>query len=128
MNCKDIFMKTEQFGDLCIYDVLLNYIYPRVFVCEDEFGCKYLFYEMENQKNIDIWFVTKLSQSTYYDLIDKKISIQKVYSKSKIQNLYEIKKIYGDGDNNDTVEVNVGDNKWISELPKDEVFSEKDVF
>ena len=44
MSNKDIFMHVSQLGDLYIFDVLLSYIYPRVFVCQDIYDCKYLFY------------------------------------------------------------------------------------
>ena len=63
MSDKDIFMKVAEFGELYIYDVLLFYIYPRVFVCQDQYECKYLFYEMDSEDDdIDIWLVSKITK------------------------------------------------------------------
>ena len=41
MSDNEIFMQVKELGDLYLYDVLLEYIYPRVFICEDIFNSKY---------------------------------------------------------------------------------------
>ena len=37
MSDKEVFMQVAELGDLYLYDVLISYIYPRVFVCEDTY-------------------------------------------------------------------------------------------
>ena len=76
MNKETIFMKIDEIGTLTIYDVLLSYIYPRVFVCMDEFECRYLFYEIESDDDHDIWLVTKLKKQEYYFLQEMTTKMQ----------------------------------------------------
>ena len=69
MNDNEVFMHVDEFGDLYLYDVLLSYIYPRVFVCEDYYNCLLLFYEISSEQNVDTWIVTKLNRKEYYSSI-----------------------------------------------------------
>lgn len=120
---KDIFMRTDRFGDLYIYDVLLSYIYPRVFVCEDDYDSKYLFYEMDSNEKTDTWLVTKIKKTTYYDLVDKKSTIQDAYNNSRKQDRFEIRKKYGE--RRDKIEVGFETDKWLAELPTAPVYADK---
>ena len=117
------FLSTKEFGDLYIFDVLLAYIYPRVFVCEDVFDTKYLFYEMESSDNLDTWLVCKIRKQDYYDLVDKKKSIQSLYKKSSKSNLYSISNLYGD---KDIVTITDDIKRLIELLPVDDIYSEKE--
>lgn len=94
MDNQNIFMHVDELGDLYLYDVLLEFIYPRVFVCEDLFNSKYLFYEMSSDQDRDVWLVTKISNREYYDLIDRNKSIQDAYNGKSGFNLFSITKIY----------------------------------
>lgn len=67
-----VFMNIKHIGNLYIFDVLLHYIYPRIFVCEDEFGSKYLFYEITEDTSFDKWLITKIRKNDYFDIIDGK--------------------------------------------------------
>lgn len=84
MRNKEVFMHVDDFGDLYLYDVLLSFIYPRVFVCVDVFDCRYLFYEMSSDGGKDIWLVSKITKGEYFDLIDRNMPIQRVYEKKKV--------------------------------------------
>lgn len=121
MSDKEVFMHVEQLGDLYMYDVLLSYIYPRVFVCEDIYGCKYLFYEMNSEDNKDTWLVSKITKREYYNLVDKKKPIQKVYEKKTGFELFSISKSYGE---TDTIELRLDGKEWIKRLPEIDVFAE----
>ena len=44
MKNKEVFMQVQELGDLYLCDVLVSYIYPRVFVCEDKYSCKYIYF------------------------------------------------------------------------------------
>ena len=115
-------MYIEEIGNLFLYDVLLSYIYPRVFICEDEFSCKYLFYEMESNDKNDSWLVTKIRKTDYYDLVDQKKAIQSVYKKATKHDLFSITKIYGE---TDQIVFSPEYRVWIEKLPIKQVFAEK---
>lgn len=125
MSDKDIFMKVAEFGELYIYDVLLFYIYPRVFVCQDQYECKYLFYEMDSEDDdIDIWLVSKITKKEYYNLIDRDLFIQKVYNRKNKFDIFSISKYYNE---NDKIELKYDGKDWISHLPVNPVYSEKEL-
>lgn len=125
MSDKEIFMQVKELGDLYLYDVLLEYIYPRVFVCEDIFDSKYLFYEVSSKDNRDTWIVAKVTKKEYYSLVDRKKSIQKAYEKKSGYNLFTITKSYGEEE--DIIELSLDVKEWEKKLPKEPVFAEKDI-
>lgn len=122
MSDKDIFMHVSQLGDLYIYDVLLSYIYPRVFVCQDIYDCKYLFYEMDSSDDKDVWLVSKVTKKEYYSLVDCKKSIQRVYESKKDFDIFSISKTYGE---EDVIELAFDGKQWLSHLPQKAVYAEK---
>ena len=125
MSDKEIFMQVKELGDLYLYDVLLEYIYPRVFVCEDIFDSKYLFYEVSSKDNRDTWIVAKVTKKEYYSLVDRKKSIQKAYEKKSGYNLFTITKSYGEEE--DIIELSLDVKEWEKKLPKEPVFAEKEI-
>lgn len=123
MKEKEVFMQVKELGDLFLYDVLLSYIYPRVFVCEDKYNCKYLFYEVSSNDNKDVWLVAKLTKNEYYSLVDGKTPVQQPYKNKSVYDVFSVSKCYGDSDNR--IEI-VNDGKdWIKKLPKNPVFAEQ---
>lgn len=100
---------------------MLSYIYPRAFVCEDEFDSKYLFYEMESSEHRDGWLVCKIKESSYCDLVDRKISIQSVYKKAAREKFSIIKNY----DNEEKCELISECKAWMEALPRIDVFAEK---
>lgn len=124
MRDKELFMNVDQLGDLYIYDVLLSYIYPRVFVCQDVYECKYLFYEMDSADDKDVWLVSKITKKEYYSLIDRKKAIQKAYDKKNSFELFSITKTYGNEERTNLV---MDGKSWISHLPKQPVYAEKEL-
>lgn len=125
MSDKEVFMTVTELGDLYLYDVLLAYIYPRVFVCEDIYDSKYLFYEVGSKENKDTWVVAKLTKKEYYSLVDRKKAIQKAYEHKRGFELFSITKTYGD--NEDIVELAYDAKEWIKKLPVEPVFAEKEI-
>lgn len=119
MRNKEVFMHVDDFGDLYLYDVLLSFIYPRVFVCVDVFDCRYLFYEMSSDGGKDIWLVSKITKGEYFDLIDRNMPIQRVYEKKKSREVFSISKTYSE---TDVVEVHADGEKWIKMLPSEDVY------
>ena len=122
MSANELFINVKELGNLYIYDVLLSYIYPRVFVCRDEYDCMYLFYEMDSANDEDIWLVSKIKKKEYYSLVDRKKSIQKIFEKKNSFEMFSITKEYGD---EDIIRLSRNGREWLSHLPKNEVFSEK---
>lgn len=125
MREKEVFMQVDELGDLYLYDVLLSYIYPRVFVCEDIYESKYLFYEISSEENEDVWIVSKVTKKEYYSLVDRKKAIQKAYSNKKGFNIFAITKIYGE--NEDVIKLSLEVGEIVNKLPKEPVYAEKEV-
>ena len=125
MSDKEVFMRVQELGDLYLYDVLLSYIYPRVFVCEDSYNGKYVFYEVSSKDNKDVWLVAKISKDEYYSLIDCQKAIQDVYKNKTGFNLFSITKIYGE--NEDSIELSLDTAEWIKKLPEKPVYAEKEI-
>ena len=123
MSDKEVFMRVQELGVLYLYDVLLSYIYPRVFVCEDSYNGKYVFYEVSSKDNKDVWLVAKISKNEYYSLVDCQKAIQEVYKNKTGFNLFSITKIYGE--NEDSIELSLDTSEWIKKLPDMPVFAEK---
>lgn len=91
---KEAFMHIDKIGDLFLEEILLEYIYPRVFVCRDEHDKKYVFYEVISKDNIDTWVVAKITKKEYCSLINKKTSIKDVYIKKSKNHLFTAVKTY----------------------------------
>ena len=124
MNDNEVFMHVDEFGDLYLYDVLLSYIYPRVFVCEDYYNCLLLFYEISSEQNVDTWIVTKLNRKEYYSLVDGKVAIQKAFHPQKGKySLFLLTKKYGLEKDEISLSYNIGG--CLKKLPKELVYSEK---
>lgn len=125
MSDKDVFMRVDELGDLYLYDVLISYIYPRVFVCEDIYDSKYLFYEVGSKENKDTWLVAKITKKEYYSLIDREKAIQQAYSKKSSFEVFSISKTYGD--EKDIVNLSYNIVEWVKKLPKEPVFADKEI-
>ena len=120
----EVFMNVETLGDLYIYDVLLTFIYPRVFVCEDVYSCKYLFYEMSSDADVDTWLVSKITKKEYYDLVDKKKTLQSVYRKRLNRSVFSVSKHYSESDR---IDISYDIKNWIEMLPSKDAYAEKEV-
>lgn len=90
------FLQHELLGNLSLFDVLITYDYPRVFVCEDSFGCKYLFNEFISSESNDKWIVQRISLTRYIDLKTNKISLQKSYRIPEEKRYFIVDKNYED--------------------------------
>lgn len=121
MNNKDIFAYVRELEYLYIHDVLLEYIYPRVFVCEDMFNNKYLLYEVSSENNKDIWLAAKISENEYHSLINSRNPVQKAYEKKTGTDLFMISIQYGE---KDSVELSFGVSEWLNKLPTDPIYAE----
>lgn len=121
MTDSEIFLRVNDLGDLYIYDVLLTFIYPRVFVCADKYGCKYLFYEMSSKDNMDVWLVSKITKEEFYDLIDGKICIQEAYKHKSGFEIFSVSRLYGD---EDVITMSYDSDRWIGRLPVDKVYAD----
>ena len=126
MTEPEVFVQVEELGDLYLYDVLLHFIYPRVFVCSDIYDSKYLFYELSNENSADTWIVSKITKNDYYSLVDGNKPIQNAYKNKKGFTLFVITKYYGNTE--DRIELSTNTDEWITKLPKEPVYAEKEPF
>ena len=116
---KGLFAKLEHIGPLYLSDIILYYIYPRMFICENDSKEKFLLCEMSNRDDTDIWLSGKISEEEYGSIIKKEKSIQAIYRNKK--DLFLILKKYGKDE--DEFEIVYGDIKeWIDKLPDESIY------
>lgn len=120
MDDNKVFMHGQELGDLYLYDVLLSYIYPRVFICEDSCKKKYIFYEVSSKDNRDVWLVAKISEEDCHSLAEGKKAIQTVYADRT--DLFSVTKTYGQS--KDTVEISSDVSEWVKKLPEKPVYAD----
>lgn len=129
--CKEAFsiVSLPVLGDLCIKDILLYFIYPRAFVCENDKGTMYLMYELadiNNTDDTDIWLTVIITPDEYYKLLNCEVSIQDIYNlypndtfmikKDYITNISKVLHLH------DMVEAP----KYWEQLPKEPLFAERE--
>lgn len=114
---ENIFIETELFGNLFIYDVLMSYIYPRIFICQDDYECKYLFYDISEDEQKDEWIVVKIKKDEYYSIIDGLKSVQSYLFNNK--QFYVCKKYL---DESDSIECRPATKTEIDYISKTEYF------
>lgn len=121
MNNKDFFASVEGDDNLYIVDVLLSYIYPRIFVCKNDDNDKFLLYEMSNKNEVDTWLTTRISDEEHISLQRKEISIQDLYKRKK--DVFLLSKIYKE--NEDVVHLSYDSlDFWINKLPTKPLYVE----
>lgn len=129
--CKKAFsiVSLPVLGDLRIKDILLYFIYPRAFVCENDKGTMYLMYELadiNNTDDTDIWLTVIITPDEYYKLVNCEVSIQDIYNlypndtfmikKDYITNISKVLHLH------DMVEAP----KYWEQLPKEPLFAERE--
>ena len=75
-------MRVPHFGNLYIYEVLYNYIYPRIFIVTNDANDKILMYEIMNEykhQEKDLWIAVPIGEETYDGLMKGLISIQDAF-------------------------------------------------
>lgn len=120
MNDETVLMHGQELGDLYLYDVLLSYIYPRVFICEDSVKDKYIFYEVSSKDNKDVWLVSKISEEDCCSLAEGKKVIQTAYADRT--DLFSVTKTYGQS--KDTIEISTDVSEWVKKLPEKPVYAD----
>ena len=120
MNVEEVFMHGQELGDLYLYDVLLSYIYPRVFICEDSSKDKYIFYEVSSKDNRDVWLVSKISEEDCCSLAEGKKAIQTAYEGRT--DIFSVTKTYGQ--TKDTIEISSDVSEWVKKLPEKPVYAD----
>ena len=120
-NNKTFFASIEGDDDLYITDVLFSYIYPQIFICENDEKDKFLLYEMSNENDIDTWLVTRVSDDDCDSLQNKKLSVQEVYRGKN--DIFLLSKVYKE--NEDIVHISFDNlDFWMNKLPIKPVYAE----
>lgn len=116
---KELFANLDRIGPLYLSDIILYYIYPRIFICENDSKEKFLLCEMSNRDDTDIWLSGKISEEEYGSIIKKEKSIQAIYRNKK--DLFLILKKYRKDE--DEFEIIYGDMKeWVDKLPDESIY------
>lgn len=90
----DPFITIKQFGDLSITRVFTYYDYPRVFVCEDVIGTKYLFSQSDFDDTWDEWVVVPISHNKFFNLCASQLTLDEALNTSESGKFYLISKDY----------------------------------
>lgn len=112
--------QTKELGNFYLCDVLLEYIYPRLFICENDNNRLFLLYEISSQENCDIWLVKEISGEERESLLNKKISLQESFQKDSSKNFLLVK-TYGEEDKDEII---ANAENSLEKLPKKPVFAD----
>lgn len=106
--------------DLYISEVLLEYGYPRTFLCYSHLNATYLFYEIEADDVHTTWLAVKITPETCQGIMDKHIPLQQPFKTAKIPSIFGITQTYEPS--SVTKSFDVAD--LLKRLPENPVFSE----
>jgi hypothetical protein len=90
----EFFLSNSTFGNLIIKDVLVTYDYPRVFICENQLGHKYLFSTSDSGDEFDEWVIVGLSDQKYYSLLTNRLDLRSALTNSEDGNYYIFRREY----------------------------------
>ena len=123
MKRNDVFLKTKEFGDLYFKDCLLNFEYPRAFICKKlDSNELFMFYEMESNGSSDIWLMVGISNDEYWNIANRVVSLQDIYRNKPVNDLCTVINLYLPDD--DETMITRDGVKWLQYLPKEPVFAE----
>ena len=112
--------QTKELGNFYLCDVLLEYIYPRLFICENDNNRLFLLYEISSQQNRDIWLAKEISEEERESLLNKKISLQESFQKDSSKN-FLLAKTYGEKDKDEII---ASTENTLEKLPEKPVFAD----
>ena len=76
----DLINRAGKKETLSFVTALLYYIYPRAFICRNETGKLYIFYEVMSRNDIDTWLVVEITEKERVTLENGSIPVQGLYS------------------------------------------------
>lgn len=112
--------QTKELGNFYLCDVLLEYIYPRLFICENDNGKLFLLYEISSQENRDIWLVKEIFEEERESLSNKKFSLQEMFQNDSDKNFLLVK-TYGETDKDEII---TNAENTLEKLPKKPVYAD----
>lgn len=80
-------------GHFSLFDVLVGFEYPTLFVCKDVFSAYYLFYESDYDTDMNEWLIIKITNKQYWNLKTSKISLQQTFKNSLEKKWYVFREI-----------------------------------
>jgi len=83
-------------GDLVLIEVLLEYDWPRIFVCENKDNEIFLVYESVSEEIFESWTAIKISVKRYRELVHSEITLRDAYLNLEYGKYYIINRIYSD--------------------------------
>lgn len=61
----EVFLNVPEIGRLYFKETLVEYDFPLIFICEDDYDSLYLFYETEEADEFMEWQTVKITRQTY---------------------------------------------------------------
>ena len=114
----EYFYSNEAFGVLVIRDILSHYDYPRVFICENKNGTKYLFSESDFDEDYGEWVVIALSNGKYYKIITSQMYLKEALLSSEDGKYYLIKRIYS----GEHIEFQQSPEPFVDKIPEEDTY------
>ena len=115
----EVFLNVPEIGRLYFKETLVEYDFPLIFICEDDYDSLYLFYETDEADEFMEWQTVKITRQTYHDILSNKISLQHVFRSKQVTPFLLIKHYYDE-------EKTELDSSY--ELQRKDVIAEKDSF
>lgn len=73
------FLTVKELGDLYIKQVIVQYDYPLLFICEDQFDTLYIVNEITDSNEYEEWIASKLTRKKYMDVLESRISLRDAF-------------------------------------------------
>lgn len=75
----NVFLNVPGIGRLYLKETLVEYDFPLIFVCEDDYDSLYLFHQVDENDEMIKWQTVKITRQTYHDILSSKLSLQHVF-------------------------------------------------
>ena len=114
----------KSIGNLYMNRVLVSYIYPRIFICRNDDGQRFLFYEMVGNDKCDKWLGIKITEEESKMLCTKQCSVQSLYMKCPCGELLTLTQTYPKDE--EKSEAFITEDGWriVGDLPEKPVYAE----
>lgn len=74
-----LFLSINELGDLYIKQVIVQYDYPLLFICEDQFDSLYIVNEVSDSEEYEEWIAAKITRKKYIDILESRISLREAF-------------------------------------------------
>lgn len=75
----NVFLNVPGIGRLYLKETLVEYDFPLIFVCEDDYDSFYIFHQVDENDEMIEWQAVKITRQTYHDILSNRQSLQHVF-------------------------------------------------